>query len=153
MILYRLRSMSLDEIAALPDVSEGFEQVIARAVRTSPDIQTFLDSIKTKRYTMARCKRIAISALVHISAELSDAILQDRDNLYLRVLGFLTCSRGLLAAIAGSGSIPIILRNSDISNCTELAKSSMAVDQFSTDLFGYVLGREVHRDSQSAIKL
>ena len=27
------------------------------------------------------------------------------------------------------------------------------LDQFSTDLFGYVLGREVHRDSQSAIKL
>ena len=153
MILYRLRSMSLDEIAALPDVSEGFEQVIARAVRTSPDIQTFLDSIKTKRYTMARCKRIAISALAHISADLSDAILKDRDNLYLRVLGFLTCSRGLLAAIAGSGNIPVILRNSDISNCTEFAKSSMAVDQFSTDLFGYVLGREVHRDSQSAIKL
>ena len=153
LILYRLRSMSLSDLAALPDVSEGFEQVLARTVRNAPDISSFLESIKTKRYTMARCKRICISALLHISGDLSDQILENRENLYLRVLGFRTESRGLLAAMASSSGVPIILRNSDIAECTDLARDSMAVDAFSTDLIGYVLGKEMHRDMQSAVRL
>ena len=153
MILYRLRSMSLDEIAALPDVNEGFEQAIARAARETSEIGAFLEAIKTKRYTMARCKRIAISALLHMQAELADGLLSDRVNLYLRVLGFLTGSRGILAAMASAGSAPVILRNADAAECTDLARDSMAIDAFATVLFGYVLGREMHRDSQSAIRL
>ena len=153
LILYRIRSMSLDEIAALPDVSEGFEQVIARAVRNSPDIGTFLESIKSKRYTMARCKRIAISALLHIRRDLSEQILSDPANLYLRILGFLNGSRGLLSAVASDGSAPAILRNSDIGNCSDAARDSLAIDAFSTDLFAYALGKEVHRDAMSAIRL
>lgn len=153
LILYRLRSMPLAELAALPDVSEGFEQALAKAVRTAPDIGTFLESIKSKRYTMARCKRIAVSALLHIEKGLSDELLAARENLYLRVLGFRTESRGLLAAMASSGSAEIILRNADAQNCTDVARDAMAIDAFSTDLFGYVLGREMHRDSMSAVKL
>ena len=153
MILYRLRSMSLEEIAALPDVSEGFEQVIARAVRETSDLSAFLEQIKTKRYTMARCKRIAVSALLHMNRELPEELLNHRENLYLRVLGFLTGSRGLLAATASAGSAPVILRNSDIMDCTDIARDSMAIDAFATDLMGYVIGREPHRDQQSAIRL
>ena len=153
LILYRLRSMPLDEIAELPDVSEGFEQVIARAVRSSPDIGTFLEAIKTKRYTMARCKRMAVSALLHIQKDLPVRMLSDPENLYLRILGFLNGSRGLLSAIASEGSAPVILRNADIANCSETARDSLAIDAFSTDLFAYALGKEVHRDAMSAIKL
>ena len=153
LILYRLRAMTLSELAALPDVAEGFEQVIARAVRTAPDIDTFLASIKSKRYTMARCKRIAISALLQIPGTLSDELLNERGNQYLRVLGFLADSRGLLAAMASAGSAPIILRHADVQNCTVAARGSMAIDAFSTDLFGYVFRRDVHHDSQSAVKL
>lgn len=153
MTMYRLRSMSLDELADVPDVSEGFEQVIARAVRSAPDLNAFLETVKTKRYTMARCKRIAVSALLHIQNGLADALLNQRENLYLRALGFLTSARGLLAAMASVGSAPLILRNADAAACTETARDAMAIDAFSTDLFGYVLGREVHRDAMSAIKL
>ncbi len=153
LILYRLRSMPIDEIAELPDVSEGFEQVIARAVRTSPDIGTFLEAIKTKRYTMARCKRMAVSALLHIQKDLAVRMLSDPENLYLRILGFLNGSRGLLSAIASEGSAPVILRNADIGNCSDTARDSLAIDAFSTDLFAYALGKEVHRDAMSAIKL
>lgn len=153
LILYRLRSMSLDEIADLPDVSEGFEQVIARAVRNSPDINTFLEAIKSKRYTMARCKRIAVSALLHIQKDLPDRILAEPENLYLRILGFLNGSRGLLSAIASDGNAPVILRNSDIGNCSDTARDSLAIDAFSTDLFAYALGKEVHRDAMSAVRI
>ena len=88
-----------------------------------------------------------------MNRELPEELLNHRENLYLRVLGFLTGSRGLLAAMASAGSAPVILRNSDIMDCTDIARDSMAIDAFATDLMGYVIGREPHRDQQSAIRL
>ena len=45
----------------------------------------------------------------------------------------------------------MILRNSDLQNCTDAARASLAIDALSTDLYAYALGRELHRDAQSAI--
>ena len=62
MLLYRLRTMSLEELKALPDVTEGFEQVLYRAARQATDLPSLLEAIKSKRYTLARCKRILVCA-------------------------------------------------------------------------------------------
>lgn len=153
MLLYRLRSMTLEELAALPDVSEGFEQVLYRAVRQATDLNSLLEAIKSKRYTLARCKRILVSALLHIPAGLSDALVEFRENLYLHVLGLKRIGRGLLSAMASRAEAPVILRNSDLMNCSELARASLSIDALSTDLYGYALAREMHRDAQSAITI
>ena len=151
MLLYRLRSMSLDELKALPDVSEGFEQVLYRAVREAVDIPSLFEAIKSKRYTLARCKRILVSALLHIPAGMADALRADDRNLYLHVLGLKRVGRGLLAAMASRANAPVILRHSDLQSCTDVARASLAIDALSTDLYAYALGRDLHRDSQSAI--
>ena len=151
MLLYRLRSMSLEELAALPDVSEGFEQVLHRAVRQATDLPSLLEQIKSKRYTLARCKRILVSALLHIPNGFADALGEKRENLYLHVLGMKRMGRGLLSAMASKADAPVILRNSDVQNCSEIARASLSIDALSTDLYAYALGRELHRDAQSAI--
>ncbi len=151
MLLYRLRSMSIDELRALPDVGEGFEQVLFRAAREAVDLPSLLDAIKSKRYTLARCKRILVSALLQIPAGLSDAVGNRVDDMYLHVLGMKRMGRGLLAAMASRAGAPVILRHSDLSNCSEAARASLAIDAFSTDLYAYALGRDLHRDAQSAV--
>lgn len=151
MLLYRLRTMSLEELKALPDVAEGFEQVLYRAVRQATDLPSLLDMIKSKRYTLARCKRILVSALLHIPAGMTDALGDSLGDIYLHVLGLKRVGRGLLAAMASHASAPVILRHSDLSNCSEIARASLAIDALSTDLYAYALNRELHRDSQSAI--
>ncbi len=151
MLLYRLRSMSIDELRALPDVGEGFEQVLFRAAREAVDLPSLLDAIKSKRYTLARCKRILVSALLQIPAGLSDAVGKRVDDMYLHVLGMKRMGRGLLAAMASRAGAPVILRHSDLSNCSEAARASLAIDAFSTDLYAYALGRDLHRDAQSAV--
>ena len=151
MLLYRLRTMSLEELKALPDVTEGFEQVLYRAARQATDLPSLLEAIKSKRYTLARCKRILVSALLHIPDGMTDALAERSDNLYLHVLGLKRIGRGLLSAMASRASAPVILRNSDMQNCTEIARASLAIDALSTDLYGYALARELHRDAQSAI--
>ena len=151
MLLYRLRTMSLEELKALPDVAEGFEQVLYRAARQATDLPSLLDLIKSKRYTLARCKRILVSALLHIPAGMTDALGDSIGDLYLHVLGLKRIGRGLLAAMASHAEAPVILRHSDLSNCSEIARASLAIDALSTDLYAYALNRDLHRDSQSAI--
>lgn len=151
MILYRLRSMPYYDLEALPDVTEGFEQVLARAVLETTDVNTLLAEMKTKRFTMARCKRILISALLGVTADLPDKLRQDPKNLYLRILAMTRIGRGLLSAMASSARVPVILRHADVNNCTELARRSLSIDAFSTDVYAYALGRDLHRDGQTAV--
>jgi predicted nucleotidyltransferase len=151
MLLYRLRSMTVEELAELPDVSEGFEQVLFKAARQAIDLPSLLEAIKSKRYTLARCKRILVSALLHIPAGFADLLGSDPSNGYLHVLGLKRVGRGLLAAMASRGSAPVILRHSDMQNCSDAARASLAIDALSTDLYAYALERDLHRDSQSAI--
>ena len=76
---------------------------------------------------------------------------QKQSDLYLHVLGLKRIGRGLLAAMASGAKAPVILRHSDLLNCSEIARASLAIDALSTDLYAYALGRDLHRDSQSAI--
>lgn len=66
-ILYILRKMTLSEIAALPDVSEGLENRIKLAANTVNNLNDLISNIKTKRYTQSRIQRILLYALLNIS--------------------------------------------------------------------------------------
>lgn len=90
-VLYRLRSMSAEEIAELPDVKEGLENRIFNAVRKYNSINEIISEIKTKRYTHARIRRIITSALLNITEE-----MQTRSACYARVLGFSSVGAELL---------------------------------------------------------
>ena len=150
MMLYKLRMLSLEDLRLLPDVSEGLEQVILRAARQSWDAESFFESVKSKRYTLARCKRIGMSALLDISADLQED-MQAAENYYMRVLGLTKSARALISAIVSLSRVPLIMRNSDIEKCSNVARESLRIDSLSTDILGYALKREMHRDSQAAV--
>lgn len=152
MMLYKLRFMTPEQIRLLPDVSEGLEQAIASAARTSVDGDSFFSAIKSRRYTMARCKRIGMSALLDISADLCEDMEQD-ENLYFRILGMRRDARALLSAMASISRTPVILRNADMNKCTDVARASLRVDALSTDILSYALQKPLHRDSEAAVLL
>ncbi len=102
----RLRSMSLEEIANLPDISEGLENKIYSAVRENGSIFDVADAVKSKRYTHARIRRILLSALLGIDKQ-SYAL----EPQYIRVLGFNEKGREILSA--AKPSLPIIARAKD----------------------------------------
>jgi cytidyltransferase-like protein len=79
--LYKLRTMSAEDFALLPDVGEGLENRIFGAVRKYNSIEEILTAVKTKRYTHARLRRIIICALLGITEE-----LQSQNAGYVRVL-------------------------------------------------------------------
>lgn len=63
-ILYKLRTSSIDEIKSITDVSQGLEYRIYQSVRSTSNLYDLLMSIKTKRYTLARIRRIILNLLI-----------------------------------------------------------------------------------------
>lgn len=50
-ILYVFRTLSIEEIRALPDVSEGLEYAIKNSSNSCTNLNDFMNSLKSKRYT------------------------------------------------------------------------------------------------------
>lgn len=68
-LLYRLRTMSPQDLAKVPDVGQGLENRIFQAARVATSLEDLLDKIKVKRYPMARLKRILLNALFGIRTD------------------------------------------------------------------------------------
>ena len=63
-IFYQLRKMSVEEIADLPDVSEGLEFSIKKVANSCNTMVEFLNIVKSKRYTNTRIQRILLYSLL-----------------------------------------------------------------------------------------
>ena len=97
-ILYTLRRMTIQEIAALPDVSEGLENRIKMAANNCNNLNDLINNIKSKRFTQTRIQRILLYALLNISQK--DMNMSRRTTPYIRVLGFNKHGKKIVSAIA-----------------------------------------------------
>lgn len=153
LMLYAIRRMSAAELANLPDVCEGFENVMYRAVRSVRTLSDFFDEVKTKRYTLARCKRIAVCALLGITNDQVRQLNGSREGSYLRVLGFQKKARALISEIARQKTAPLILRNSDLEACPPMIRRNFETDALSTDILCYATTQEIKRDYSGPVIL
>ncbi len=96
-IIYKLRTMSVAEIAELPDVSEGLENLIKDAASSTNCLVDFMAKVKSKRYTQTRIQRILVHALLGINKKMMEE--SKRCVPYARVLGFNTKGKQLMAGI------------------------------------------------------
>lgn len=141
-ILYTFRKMSLEEIASLPDVSEGLENIIKKAAGSSVSLDEFITKIKSKRYTMTRLQRIMLYAILDITKkdmEDSKSIKQP----YVRVLGMSKKGKELISLIKyANPKLPIITSVKDFTNTN---KNKILANMLDTDILAtnlYTLGYE-----------
>ncbi len=81
-ILTRLRLMTPEDFLLLPDVSEGLENRLYRAAQNARSLEGFYDLARSKRYPLARIRRLALWAYLGLEAgDRPDALP------YLRILG------------------------------------------------------------------
>ena len=85
-IIYNLRRMSIEEIAKLPDVSEGLETSIKNAADSCNTLNELINIVKTKRFTQTRIQRILLYSLLGIDKKQMET--SRRVTPYVRVLGF-----------------------------------------------------------------
>lgn len=97
-IIYTLRRMSTDEIANLPDVSEGLEFALKTAANSCNSVVELLTLVDSKRYTKTRIQRILLYAILGITKK--DMQVSKNVSPYVRVLGFNSNGREILSEIS-----------------------------------------------------
>ena len=62
-VLSALRRMSREELAVLPDISEGIENRLYAAAQKACSLEELYEQVKTKRYPLSRVRRLVLAAL------------------------------------------------------------------------------------------
>lgn len=129
-ILFRLRTMSAQEIAQAPDISEGIENRIFNAVRSSSSLEELYAMSKTKRYSHARIRRIVLHSFLGIKA------LDNSGNPpYIRVLGMNQRGTEILREARSKASLPIIMRAGDAEKLDYRARRTFELECRAADIF------------------
>lgn len=92
-ILAKMRTMTKTDMEKLPNVYLGLENRLYKAVHTAKSLDELQNLIKTKRYTMARIRRIILSAFIGLTKN-------DLKNppAYVRIIGMNEKGREILSA-------------------------------------------------------
>lgn len=128
--VYALRRMSKEQLASLPDVSEGLENTLYSACRQHGNIADVLSSAKSRRYTMARLKRICMCALLGIYGNPMDKL----DGLYIRVLGVKKDALHLLSQLNEQAGLPVVTRYCDAEQLSPAQRSLFHTDMLASDI-------------------
>ncbi|MEF2965272.1 nucleotidyltransferase [Paenibacillus sp. M1] len=111
-LFHRLLLASPEELAAHPEMTEGLEYRIKKALTRieEPSVDELLKLLKTKRYTHTKLQRTLLHVLLqHDRAALSPEALAAGPG-YLRVLGFSDAGRDLLKRMKRTASLPVVTR-------------------------------------------
>ncbi len=108
-ILYKIRTLSKEELAKAPDISEGIENRILSAARDAKSLDELYSLAKTKRYSHARIRRIILNSFLGITADdLKTPVT------YIRVTGFNEKGAELLRKSEETARLPIITKAADV---------------------------------------
>lgn len=139
LILFSLRNITIDKIKELPDVTEGLENRIYSSLLSSPNLNTLLDKIKTKRYPLTRIKRILISSLLSLTKEKLDLFDKNGGPQYIRILKTSEKGKELLSEISKQSTLPVITSVSKfLQNATDLQKEMLIKDIQATNIYTLV---------------
>ena len=147
-IIYKLRCMSIEQISALPDVSEGLEYKIKEAANCCNTLEHLIFMIKSKRYTLTRINRIMLYALLDITKQ--DYINSKKVTPYARVLGVSENGKLLLSELSRNKRVNVITSVKDFLNNSnnKIQKSMLEKDILATDIYtlGYKKSSESNLD-------
>ena len=129
MFSYLLRLLP-DDFSKYPDVSEGLEHRIYKAIQSSTSVAQALEKIRSKRYPLSRIRRILLRAYLGLTSEYNINPPE-----YCRVLAFNDQGKKLLADMRKKSSIPIITKPAHISQISKTADMSFSKESFCTDIY------------------
>lgn len=131
-MLCSLRNKTADQLKNLPDISEGLHNKIYNAAKTATTLDGLYAEIKSKRYTLARIRRLVLSAFLDF-----DNSLFMTPPPYVRVLGF--NKSGLLHLKKTHGLIPVVTRASQIKQLGLEAQKVFDTECRVTDIYSLSL--------------
>ena len=130
-IMAKLKTMKYDEFLHLPDISEGIENRLYSSIKSTVDYNDLCDKVKTKRYTMARIRRLVLSAFLGI-----DNSFFLKKIPYTRVLA--TNEQGL-KYISKIKTDNIVLQVSEINKLDDFSKKIFDLECKISDVYNLAL--------------
>lgn len=135
-VLACLRKMTAEDWAKLPDAGagEGLPQRLERAGRQCQSLDDFFTQAKTRRYAMARLRRMALWAFLGLTAADVPA-----EPPYLRVLGFNARGREVLKRMKTTAQLPILTKPAHARELDGPGRRLFELEAQCTDLYGLFL--------------
>ncbi len=127
-ILAALRRMTPSDFAALPGCSEGLEQRLYAAAQQADSLTALMEQLKTKRYPLARLRRLVCAAYLALPK-------QPPSPAYQRPLAFDETGQALLRQMKQSATLPLLLRTSQLEKLPPKAKALFALEARATALY------------------
>ena len=106
-LLYRLRTMTAEELSGIAGMEEGLHHRFLAAAQTAATRDALILAVKSKRYTYARLSRIATNALLGVTADFARTYARPT---CARVLGFRKGAQPLLSEIKRRTALPLVTR-------------------------------------------
>lgn len=133
MIISKVITESSENLAKLPDCSEGLENRIKALVKDNTTVDGLVNKVSTKRYTESRVRRILICNLLGITKKI---IADSLDNpLYAKVLAVKDESKDLISLISKNITLPLVTRKSDADSLKKTALTVFNIDVLANDLY------------------
>jgi len=118
-------------LRSIADVTEGIENLVFRAAQSQDSFQTFMDVVKSKRYTWTRIQRMLTHILTGFTKEMRS---QMEKPAYLRLLGMTNEGRSYLNSRKKSLALPLI------SKVASFSDPSLEMDISASDIYAMALG-------------
>lgn len=136
---YKLLSTPSESLKAIYEAEEGLENRLITAAKQAPDFKTFMETIKTKRYTWTRLQRFALHILTNTIKDEMNVTLESSEAPYIRLLGMSSTGRGYLNKIKSSLQVPLV------ANVNSLDHPFLAIEKRVSEV--YALGfNGVHKE-------
>lgn len=135
LILYKLRTTDPDEMHNIAEIGQGLEYRLYKAKR-SASLEELLYNIQTKRYPMARLRRI----LLHLLLDIRTEDIQKYPP-YGRILAFNDIGRQVLRESKTTRRLPFSHSLAELAQTSTDAGRCAALESQSTDI--YQLSRKV----------
>ena len=168
MLMSKLLTMTADDLACIFSVTEGMENRILDARRRCSDMESLIETVKTKRYPYTSISRMLMHTLVgfekmdlRAAAQTGDSA-GNNNNLYGHILAASANGRKLLRILKDDPhcTLPLFgtverdqaeagasLSMAEGENPAAFAKHLLALDIRAADLYNQATGRDLYRES------
>lgn len=129
------------------DVSDNIAGKIANNINRFSSFDRFATLVHSPEYTYSRIYRALLHIMLDIKEDDIQEYINDDDSRYLRILGFLRSSEGLLSEIKKRSELPMI---SKVADCEKtLGQSALNLikkDIYGADLYEHAASRKFDRE-------
>ncbi|MEW9676576.1 nucleotidyltransferase [Lentibacillus sp. L22] len=104
---YRVLTMTEEELATIQGVDEGLEYRLKKTAKAAVSFESWVEAIKTKRYTWTRLQRMFVHLLTNTKKHDMSGLKNGSSIPYVRLLGLTQTGRKYLNRIKKQMDIPI----------------------------------------------